>query len=393
VRVKVRGRPDDRTTVGDDGVLGERRADGPAVPPTWSRRVLAALHRPLACDDSRVAYWRRHVRIGVLLSEVSVLAVLVYAWLTPTGAHQDPVLLTLAAVVLVASPALLLLPLDAMLRDHRGSLLFYVWSIADTAVIAAVARIDGGAHSPLAVLMFLTLAFMAVAYPPLGVIALGGLMTVVYLLGVSTPGADLYAGFVAVVMAAFTMTCAMSSDNQWRAYDQQLLLSQAQQLLAETDPLTGCLNRRAFLERLSRAAGAVQDGTIAVVCLLDLDGFKAVNDDAGHAAGDAVLVAVSRALREVVRETDSVARLGGDEFALLAVAEVPACAESVAERARDVVARVGRGLGVTASVGVTTVLAADDVHDVLVRADTAMYRAKASGGDRTAALSRSPADC
>jgi len=84
-----------------------------------------------------------------------------------------------------------------------------------------------------------------------------------------------------------------------------------------TDPLTGCLNRRACLERLGRAVSAVAGGEQMVLCLIDLDGFKAVNDGAGHAAGDAVLRNVATRLGAAVRETDTVARLGGDVSALV----------------------------------------------------------------------------
>ena len=122
-----------------------------------------------------------------------------------------------------------------------------------------------------------------------------------------------------------------------------------------------------------------------MVCLVDLDGFKGVNDRSGHAAGDAVLRAVTAALGSVVREGDTVARLGGDEFAVLA--EVDAGGrEALAARLRDAVARVGAGAGVTASVGVTDVRPGDEAHEVLARADQAMYRAKSAGGNRVTAL-------
>jgi diguanylate cyclase (GGDEF)-like protein len=122
-----------------------------------------------------------------------------------------------------------------------------------------------------------------------------------------------------------------------------------------------------------------------VVCLVDLDGFKGVNDRSGHAAGDAVLRAVTAALGGVVRETDTVARLGGDEFAVLAEVD-PGGSEALAARLRDAVARIGAGVGVTASVGVTDVRPGDEGHEVLGRADQAMYRAKGAGGNRVTVL-------
>ena len=79
-------------------------------------------------------------------------------------------------------------------------------------------------------------------------------------------------------MAVFTMICAMASANSWAAYDRQVLLIRTQEALAATDPLTGIPNRRAFLDRLSSAVTAAAWGHETVVCLVDLDGFKAVND-------------------------------------------------------------------------------------------------------------------
>src|SRR5690606_34393621 len=89
-------------------------------------------------------------------------------------------------------------------------------------------------------------------------------------------------------------------------------------LQAVTDPLTGLANRSLLMERLA-AALAVPDGPPVGVLLLDLDGFKEVNDTHGHAAGDRVLVAVAQRLRACMRAGDTAGRLGGDEF--LAVLE------------------------------------------------------------------------
>jgi len=179
--------------------------------------------------------------------------------------------------------------------------------------------------------------------------------------------------------------CAMASANQWESYERQQLLLRTSEVLVATDPLTGCLNRRAFLDRLDRAAADADEGW--VVCLVDLDGFKGVNDRSGHAAGDAVLRAVTAALSGVVRETDTVARLGGDEFAVLAEA-APGEEEPLAARLRDAVAAVGAGSGVTASVGATVVRPGDEGREVLSRADQAMYRSKGAGGNRATALAR-----
>ncbi|TFV54550.1 GGDEF domain-containing protein [Geodermatophilus sp. DF01-2] len=350
------------------------------------RAVLhAALYRRLAADDDRAAYWVRHVRLGIALTEVVAVAVGGYVLLTPGSAVRTGTLLALAGVAIVVSPLLLLLPLAKMVRDPRGVLLLYGWSLAVTGLVTVASRVDGGAASPMFALLFLALAFMAIAYPPWGVVAMGSVMTGSYLIGVAGADVDSSATFIGAVMATCTVLCAMASANQWEAHDRQTLLLRASEALAATDPLTGCLNRRAFLDRLDRAAGAAGSGEAWVVCLVDLDGFKGVNDRGGHAAGDAVLRSVTAALSGVVRETDTVARLGGDEFAVLAEA-TPGEGEGLAARVRDAVAGVGADLGVTASVGVTALRPGDEGHAVLGRADQAMYRSKGAGGNRVTAV-------
>jgi diguanylate cyclase (GGDEF)-like protein len=345
------------------------------------------LYRPLAEDEARAAYWVRHVRIGILLSEVAAVVVIGYALLTDSPGRHHPALLALAGAIALGVPCLLLLPLSAMMRDSRGPTLFYLWTLATTAVVIIGTRLDGGASSPLDALLFLTLTFMAVAYSPYGVLTMGSIMTVGYLLFVELPGGLSTSGmFFLAIMGAFTMVCALASANSWAAHDRQLVLIRTQEMLAATDPLTGIPNRRAFVERVTRAVHDVAWGHQSVVCLVDLDGFKAVNDAGGHAAGDAMLTAVGIALGGAVRETDTVARLGGDEFAVLADASVEPSGEMLAERLRAAVAQVGGPVGVTASVGVAEVEPGDDVEDLMHRADAAMYRSKTAGGDRVTSL-------
>jgi diguanylate cyclase (GGDEF)-like protein len=375
-----------------DGRQPARRVED--APVGWARRLSAALsrglYRTLAEDDDRAAYWVRHVRHGVVLSELAVLAATAYVLLAPESTGIHPVLAAMAGLVVLAAPLLLRLPLHDMMRDRRGPLLFYAWSIAVTLVVSLSARIDGGHHSPLFTLLFITLGFMAATYPPYGVAAMGSLMTVSYLLIVSLPDIDAGALFIAGVMATYTALCAMMSVNSWAAHDRQVELLRAQRLLAATDELTGGPNRRAFLDRLALALEEFRAGEPAVVLLVDLDGFKAVNDRDGHAAGDAVLRDVAAALTDVVRDTDTVARLGGDEFAVLARTGPDLTGAALAERVRAAVAARGAARGVTASVGLAGLEAGDDVEAVLHRADEGMYRAKTAGGDRIDAQDGGP---
>jgi diguanylate cyclase (GGDEF)-like protein/PAS domain S-box-containing protein len=159
--------------------------------------------------------------------------------------------------------------------------------------------------------------------------------------------------------------------------------------MADHDQLTGLLNRRRFDEQLKRElarAGRYEAHT--AVLSIDIDNFKSINDSAGHAAGDAVLVQVARVLTNRFRLTDVVARLGGDEFAVLlsavGVAEARAAAEDLLAEIRNSPGTYGgKPFRISASIGVTA-FESDDATagEVLVNADLAMYAAKTSGRDR-----------
>lgn len=157
--------------------------------------------------------------------------------------------------------------------------------------------------------------------------------------------------------------------------------------LAQYDDLTGLANRALLRDRLERAlAAARRHRTAVAVMILDLDGFKAVNDTLGHAAGDRLLKEVADRLRGRVRETDTVARLGGDEFAL--VIENLGRSEHatlVARKLLDALEAPVRIDGTEARVGASLGVAlyprdADDPAVLMRQADAAMYAAKAAGG-------------
>ncbi|MFO1424516.1 MAG: bacteriohemerythrin [Candidatus Competibacteraceae bacterium] len=156
--------------------------------------------------------------------------------------------------------------------------------------------------------------------------------------------------------------------------------------LAFYDPLTDLPNRALFFDRLRQALiQNKRDQTSFALLLLDLDGFKAVNDTYGHETGDALLQAVGRRLRNCVRESDTVARTGGDEFIiLLPRLREPNDAARVADKVIGLLAEpfllAGRECRVGASIGLC--IAPDDGGDIetlLNHADAAMYRSKARG--------------
>lgn len=146
--------------------------------------------------------------------------------------------------------------------------------------------------------------------------------------------------------------------------------------LAYTDTLSGLPNRRAFEDRAARLRDCADAKPLAFL-MIDLDGFKPVNDSEGHEAGDQVLAVMARTIAGGLREGDFVARLGGDEFAALLPRTDLAEAEALAERLRARVQDAGSDTSVTASIGVA--MLENDVRRALLRADGALYEAKNSG--------------
>ncbi|MFD0484303.1 diguanylate cyclase domain-containing protein [Kineococcus sp. GCM10028916] len=163
----------------------------------------------------------------------------------------------------------------------------------------------------------------------------------------------------------------------------RLRLAAEAERLALVDPLTGLPNRRAFTSRLEQAVGA--ESAIAVL-FVDLDGFKAVNDTLGHAAGDELLCEVADRLRSAAGAGGFAARLGGDEFALVLPDLFPGVADDTAEAVvvtlRSPFLLSAGPATISASVGLTAFEDGDDADSLLSRADAAMYAAKRSGGGR-----------
>ncbi len=156
---------------------------------------------------------------------------------------------------------------------------------------------------------------------------------------------------------------------------------------ADHDPLTSLYNQRRFRIDVDRQlAYGRRHGGRGAVLMLDLDHFKTINDHYGHAAGDALIIAVAGALKQLSRETDVVARLGGDEFAILlpesSLADAHTHALKVLKTVNDVVVSgAGTGLRVGASCGLAGFTADDGqcADDVMINADLALYQAKESG--------------
>ena len=169
-------------------------------------------------------------------------------------------------------------------------------------------------------------------------------------------------------------------------------------LLASVDALTGVLSRRAFKEQAAHALALAQRHRHGLACIaFDLDHFKSINDNHGHATGDKVLAAVAEACRGQLRATDIFGRLGGEEFAVILPHTDRARVGGVAEKVRQAIERIairngGTAIPVTSSFGTAALDArTGDIDTLLANADAALYEAKAGGRNRCVAW-RLPSD-
>jgi len=198
-------------------------------------------------------------------------------------------------------------------------------------------------------------------------------------------GALLFLGLFLVLMSAATVM-----RHEW-----QTALNRVAQYSrwAMTDMLTGLASRRAASESLARhcAAAARHDLGLSVI-LGDLDGFKKVNDTAGHAMGDIVLAGVAEKLRTTAREADVVARWGGEEFLIIAPDTDLEGARQLAERCRSAIESTPvAGIRTTMTLGVAQYVKGDNPQSLLARADANLYLGKAASRNRVEAGADPPA--
>lgn len=161
-------------------------------------------------------------------------------------------------------------------------------------------------------------------------------------------------------------------------------------LLANTDSLTGAMNRRYFYEESAREIARAQNRRTDLNCaLIDVDHFKSINDTYGHDVGDLVLQRVVATCKSQLRASDYIGRIGGEEFAVMLPDASRDIALELAERMRKAVAAMlvetsAGKIGVTVSIGLTTrTVAENSIEPVLRRADAAVYKAKSGGRNQT----------
>jgi diguanylate cyclase (GGDEF)-like protein len=158
--------------------------------------------------------------------------------------------------------------------------------------------------------------------------------------------------------------------------------------LSRRDPLTGQRNRRAFDEMLDEIVGEPRGISVNSLIILDIDNFKKVNDNFGHAAGDQVLIAIGELANKRLRKQDRFYRIGGEEFAILLKGGNLKTAQRVAEEMRLLVASelMVEQQNMTVSLGVAQYLSSETKEAWVARADKALYLAKSKGRNQTQSL-------
>jgi diguanylate cyclase (GGDEF)-like protein len=195
----------------------------------------------------------------------------------------------------------------------------------------------------------------------------------------------LYYGLPLSMVAAAILVALGVAD---RLREQRQALTEAERR-AQTDPLTGVLNRRSLIERLDAACLRARARGLPIALLfIDLDHFKEINDSFGHAAGDACLKKIIGPIQSELRQSDVIGRYGGEEFVVILSSADIAAAHPIAERIRNRVADVrvegfGPSINLTCSIGVATsdTLGVWGEH-LIAQADAAVYAAKRSGRNR-----------
>jgi diguanylate cyclase (GGDEF)-like protein len=354
----------------------------------WDDPDFDALHADAGpSTEIQRAFWLRHMRIGFGVFLAETVMVMLYLMTTPDGMHRALLEVTVAGWFVIAIAGLFAAP---RLASAQWRVVFSAsWTVASCVAVGLVATFDGGAESPLLYLLFLPIANAALAYSPAVTAACGlsalGTMGVVDVTDPGIGSSSEAALVLASVMVGATILSVASSINRTHRESRERVLSDQVAELAATDGLTRCAVHRVFHRRLEEEIGrSMRSNRPLSLLLIDVDNFKAVNDNYGHLVGDQVLASVGRVLLTETRSFEMVGRLGGDEFAVLLPETEPSAGAIVAERLRNAASRAVT-VPVTLSIGVSSLdLATPTAERMLDDADFGLYQVKHAGRDGVA---------
>ena len=332
-------------------------------------------------EASTVDFWQSMLRVasGVFIGEGFAVGLYVLWW--PNGSHRFALLVMAVACVSVATVSALLIPWVA--RQPWREQFSLAWTLLAGVALTVTVWLDGGFTSPLLFLMLFPVVYAGLVFRPVAaatcaVISLAELAALA-IAGRAAPQGDRFL-MAASVIAGLGILTWLSSAHRARWDRRYVALTHELEVLATTDHLTGCLNHRAFNDRvIGEIARAVRGGYPLSLVVADVDDFKRVNDTHGHPAGDAALEFAGATLRERSRRSDVVGRIGGDEFALL-LPEMPL--EAAARYAQRVFRPSGSGTNsLTFSAGVAALDLTDpSAEHLFEEADRTLYFVKRHGG-------------
>jgi diguanylate cyclase (GGDEF)-like protein len=265
--------------------------------------------------------------------------------------------------------------------EHPAIWVACAWGILPLLLADAVVT-TGGAESPALMWFALPAVTLGARFEPRGIVL--GTAYILALLGISTFGLDAEVASARaqeVMAAAGLVLCTVILSGALVESDR------AHRRRSTLDPLTGLCNRNALEQRLAELDGqpiSEEEGLSHALLLCDLDHFKLVNDQLGHAAGDAVLQDVAYTMRATLRAGDSIYRVGGEEILVVLPGATEEAAVEIAERLRLAV-RERRPVGVTVTVSIGVAVSHPgrlEIDDLVGEADVALYTAKADGRDR-----------
>ncbi len=337
--------------------------------------------------DARRRFWLAHMLLGFSVFLLETLVVMLYLALTPDGPHRLLLWWIAASWLAFGVAGLAGAPVIAT-RPWRSTY-SVTWTIASTYAVGLVAILDNGVTSPILLLLFLPLVYGTLMFSPWSAAACG-VSTVLSLSIVAAVDRGLVAAegrtfmlFASLAGAAVLSVTSAINRSQVERHEASLLAVLAE--LASTDELTGCTVRRVLRQRTEQEIErALRSGSPLSLLMIDVDQFKAVNDNYGHVVGDQVLAAIGRILMANVRAFDVASRLGGDEFALLLPETNASGAVAVAERIFRDLASEGE-VPVTLSIGVSSLdRSLPTMEHLFDEADLALYQVKRAGRDAIA---------
>lgn len=320
-------------------------------------------------DELRVL--ARMIGAGVWLS--AGLLTSVGAWLSATWdrPHRGAIAAIVAAAAAV-TVVIALVPHEKIVASRWREPFFLTWSLSLVVLVGVAAALDAGVRSPVVLILFITEVYAALTYPRrlVTVISVCSVLTVGVLTQLpadgQSPADGVWVAGLVIILTATGVMCILQAGIREQAWTELARISR-------TDPLTGCLNRLGFAERFGAELGRARAGAGEVtLVVLDFDGFKTVNDEHSHSAGDALLVWATQSMGDALRPGDALGRLGGDEFAAVLPGIGMVDGRQIAERLR---LAVSQRISVCAGVAGTDVdgFDAEQLHHL---ADERLYADK-----------------